>query len=256
MTDEPSTHPTEPAEPSAVDPLDERLSAALDDEAAPGHPDTDTAVDAGPVDDRRRALAEARDLLAVPPPRLDDITRRRIVRNAIAERPQAKTRDLTRLNRVGAAAAVLAVVVAGGLAINSIGSSSNDRASMTASDKAASGTTSAPEAAPFALRDVSDPEVLKERVAAALDANDNGAPTAGSETTTSRSNANTDSGAAARCLTTITVSKDATAPRLLADATFKGTPALVAIATNKSGTAVYVLAKNDCRLLTYQFLKE
>ena len=125
MTDEPPTHPTEPA-PSdtvaAVDPLDERLSAALDGESAPEESDTD-------ADARRRSPSrarDARDLLAVPPPPLDDITRRRMLRAAVAVRPQGNTRDLKRLNRIGAAAAVLAVVVAGGLAIKAIGSSANN----------------------------------------------------------------------------------------------------------------------------------
>ena len=51
------------------------------------------------------------------------------------------------------------------------------------------------------------------------------------------------------------MSKGSTPPRVLADATYKGAPAVVAIAANRSGTAVYVLATGDCRLLTYQFLK-
>ena len=98
------------------------MSAALDGESAPEESDTD----ADHADERRRALADARDLLAVPPPPLDDITRRRMLRAAIAARPQGRTRDLKWLNRIGAAAAVLAVVVAGGLAIKAIGSSPDD----------------------------------------------------------------------------------------------------------------------------------
>jgi hypothetical protein len=62
-------------------------------------------------------------------------------------------------------------------------------------------------------------------------------------------------GSGVQCLSTITVAKGATPARVLADATYKGAPAIVAIAANDSGTAVYVLAKSDCRLLTYQFLK-
>ena len=65
------THPSRPSRPptvGAVDPLDERLSAALDGESAPR-----SATRADQADDRRRALAAARDLLAVPPPPLDDI---------------------------------------------------------------------------------------------------------------------------------------------------------------------------------------
>ena len=118
-------------------------------------------------------------------------------------------------------------------------------------------TAAVPKAAPLDLRDVSDPQVLKQRVAAALGAENRGTTTEGATSTTlapqSPSSAGADAGN--RCLSTITVSKGSTPPRVLADATYQGAPAVVAIATNRSGTAVYVLATGDCRLLTYQFLK-
>jgi hypothetical protein len=283
MTDEPPLHPTGPDSPEgdpperaapesdpgeavvAVDPLDERLSAALDGESVPEPLDDDERTDDEHTGDRRRALAEARDLLAIPPPALDDITRRRLLRAAVAEAPPGKARDARRLNQLGAVAAVLAVVVAGGLAINALGSSSESgskASSKAAGDRAATATTAAPgagsRAAPLDLHDVSDPAVLKRRVTAALSTaaqfgatGDNKSPSS----TTQTSKRSPDSDSVARCLPKITVAKGATPARALADATYNGTPAVVATASSTSGTAVYVVSRSDCRLLTYQFLK-
>jgi hypothetical protein len=262
MTDEPPTHPTEPDPsgagppvPGAVGPLDERLSAELDGEATPEPGDAADDADPG-ADERRRALTDARDLLAVPPPPLDDVIRRRMVRAAVAERVQGETRDRRRLNQIGKAAALLAVIVAGGLAIKALGNSS-ENGSKSSSMAGSSGTTTAPAAAPFDLRDVSNPKVLQQRVAAALRAK--------VSTTSGRAPATTGVSAIpnqndtarddSRCLSTVTRSQGAGPLRVLADATYKGAPAVIAVATNDSGTAVYVLARSDCRLLTYQFLK-
>jgi len=245
----------------AVDPLDERLSAALDGESPPEPGDTD----ADDTADRLRALAEARDLLAIPPPPLDDITRRRLLRAAVADAPRGKARDLRRLNQLGAAAAVLAVVVAGGLAIKALGSSSENGSKASsgkaAGDSATAATTtpgSGSQAVLLDLHDVSNPAVLKERVAAALGKTAQSGTTGDSQTPTStaqRTAKPPESDAVARCLPTITVAKGADPARVLADATYNGTPAVVATASGTSGTAVYVVARSDCRLLTYQFLK-
>jgi hypothetical protein len=283
MTDEPPTHPTgpdtpegdppEPAAPEsdpgdafvAVDPLDARLSAALDGESVPESidADNDDTSNEGTAH-RRRALAQARDLLAVPPPPLDDITRRRLLRAAVVEAPRGKARDVRRLNRLGAAAAVLAVVVAGGLAIKALGSNSEN--GSKASGKGAGGNATAlttapgagPRARPLDLHDVSDPAVLKQRVTAALGGAAQFGATGDStspSSTAQKSPRAPDSDSVARCLPTITVAKGATPARALADATYNGTPAVVATASSTSGTAVYVVARSDCRLLTYQFLR-
>lgn len=263
MTDEPSTHPTEPdpsetGAPAAVDPLDERLSAELDGESTPEPVDAVDVAEAD-TDARRRALAAARDLIAVPPPALDDVTRRRMVRAAIAVRPHGQPRDLTWLNRIGAVAAGLAVIVAGGLAIKALANSSgpSNKASSGAG-KESSATTEAVHAVPFDLHDVSNPDVLKRRVAAALGALGVTTSTAAAPQTARPPKQPTSAAdnSAERCLATVPLPKGATASRVLADATYKGTPAIVAVATNGNGTAVYVLARSDCRLLTYQFLKQ
>ena len=263
MTDEPSTHPTEPdpsetGAPAAVDPLDERLSAELDGESTP-EPVGAVDVAEAEADDRRRALGAARDLLAVAPPALDDVTRRRMVRAAVAVGPHGRPRDLTWLTRIGKVAAALAVVVAGGLAIKALANSSGPSYKASGgAGKASSPTTMAVRAAPFDLHDVSNPDVLKRRVAAALGALGVTTSTAAAPLTaplpeqpTSAADNSPD-----RCLATVPHAKGAPAARVLAEATYKGTPAIVAVVTNGDGTAVYVLARSDCRLLTYQFLKQ
>lgn len=271
MTNEPPTHPSganppEPERPEAkrpepitpVDPLDERLSAELD-----GAPAPDGSSDDPRADDRRRALTEARDLLAIPSPPLDDITRRRMLRVALAELPSTRRRDLRNLNRVAVAAAVLAVVVIGGVALNALGNGSEHNAKRANASKSAA-TTSSHAGAARDLHEVSDPEVLRRRVETLLREEAVGVPAA---TTTVPAHSDTiapegpdtsraqDRVAGDGCLSAVRVPAGA-APSVLAEATFDGAPAVVVVAHDGPRTLIYVLATADCRLLSSQFLKE
>jgi hypothetical protein len=244
--------PNDPPEPTAaVDPLDERLSAALD---GASDPDSEPSEVAEPSDDehasaRSRALEAARDLLAIPPPPLDDLTRRRLVRTAVAERQAPKRRSGQWLARVSGSAALVALVVLAGWAL--VGLAHNSGTSSGGS-KAASRATNAPVAAPLDLHEVSDPAVLRQRVEAVL--RGVSPKTALPQLEPTPSTGAGESTRAARCLSAVRVPAGAT-PGVLATATFHGTPALVVVAHDGSGTLIFVLASTDCRPLSYQFLR-
>jgi hypothetical protein len=263
----------DPAEDApAVDPLDERLSAELDGAAAPdptgtdptgteASGDDDEQVDDVHTDGRRRELASARDLLSIPPPPLDDVTRRRLLRAALSEAPGARRRDLHALNRVGVAAAVLAVVVAGGLTLKALTHSPNGvrTAAKSEADKSASATTNAATGTKRDFGEISDPQVLKRRVEASLKGAQ--APTTGApgnaSTTVPRPTDSETSNLASRfalgkCDATIRVPAGAT-PTVLGDGTFDGVPATIIVAHDGGRTLIYVVARSDCRLLTSQF---
>jgi hypothetical protein len=247
-TNDPPENQPEPH--TTVDPLDERLSAGLD-----GHepePEPATAPDATALA-RGRELAAARDLLAVPPPRLDDITRDRLLRTALDASPTSSRTSRERASRrarpVAVAAAVLAVVGLSGWGLASLNHSSSNNAS---SSRAATAETTA-RSAPVDLHEVSNPTVLKQRVEAAL--NTPSAPA--NATTVPNPTETTVPGSAkspAECLATASVPTGDT-PELLGTATFHGAPALVVVAREPARTLIFVLARGDCRLLTYQFLK-
>lgn len=247
----PDRDPEPVAADAPVDPLDERLSAALD-----GH-ETDATFE--PLDargvERGRALAAARDLLAVPLEPLDDVTRRRLLRTALDASPTSSRgsseRALRWVRGVAVAAAVLAAIALSGWGLASL----NHNSSSSKGASSANATTA--PAGPVDLNEVSNPDVLKRRVEAAL-----GVPIAptGPTSTTAVPNPEqtTVSGGNAqlvsRCLSTLRVPAGDT-PELLGTATFHGAPALVVIAREKSRTLIFVVATADCRLLTYQFLK-
>jgi hypothetical protein len=243
--------PNDPPEPTAaVDPLDERLSAALDGASDPESEPSEVAEQADEhVFARSRALEAARDLLAIPPPPLDDLTRRRLVRTAVAERRAPKRRSGQWLARVSGSAALVALVVLAGWALAGLAHNSSKG---SGGSKAASRATNAPVAAPLDLHEVSDPAVLRQRVVAALRGISPNAPLAqlGQAPSTSAG----ESTRAAHCLSGVRVPAGA-APRVLATATFHGTPALVVVARDGSRTLIFVLASNDCRPLSYQFLR-
>jgi hypothetical protein len=255
MTDD--RNPIQPNGPDpAVDPLDERLSAELDGAAAP----ETTATEAPGTDDayadiRRRELASARDLLAIPPPPLDDVTRRRLLRAALNEGSPAKRRDLHVLNRVGVAAAVLAVVVAGALTLKAMGRSDNGSkaASKSADNKNASATTTAPTRYATDFGVLSDPQVLKSRVRKAL--RDAPGPTSAAPQRTEASPDQADAAAKlplGNCDATVRVPAGAR-PTVLGNGTFNGAPAVVLVAHDGARTLIFVVATSDCRLLTSQF---
>jgi hypothetical protein len=125
---------------------DEAVSALLDGELAAFAADHDTSeADARArleawtgFDDRRAELAGARATASTSVPALDDVSRRRLVREASDARPApAKAPRGGRVWKVvGAAAAALVVIVGIGLAIDAAsdgGSSSGDSASSAGS---------------------------------------------------------------------------------------------------------------------------
>jgi hypothetical protein len=253
-TNEPPNEPTgsDAESAAAVDPLDERLSAALDGPASGSGsaPTAETPADDARTARRRRDLGAARDLLAVPPPRLDDMTRRRMLRTAVAASTtpsrSSNERARRRLRVATVAAVVLAVVGLAGWKLASLNLSSSKEDSNA---KTASAATSAP-GTPVDLHEVSDPSVLRRRVEAALGApHSTAAPQPGNTTTSPRVAASP-----TRCVSTVRVPAGDT-PELLATATFRGAPALVVVARDPSRTLVFVLATTDCRLLSSQFLK-
>ena len=126
-----------------------------------------------------------------------------------------------------------------------------ERQARTAPDAAA------PKAATLDLRDVSDPQVLKQRVAAALGTKEPRHHGRGRNVNDARA-AEPELGGRG-CGKQVSLDDhrvqgfDSATRARRRDV--KGAPAVVAVAANRSGTAVYVLATGDCRLLTYQFLK-
>jgi hypothetical protein len=268
----PNTPPNPPDDPRdgaserdpdavAVDALDERLSAALDGDATFPEP-----LDAAGAR-RRDALEQARDLLAVPPPGLDDLTRRRLLRTAVAAAPTSTStststvltrgRAARRWRAVVVAAAVIAVVALAGVGIASLDTGSNDTSSKNASR--ADSETTARTSGTLDLHEISDPSVLRRRVEAALNLSPTATttpPRVGSTTGAPSGSATQTTGTApTRCVSTLEVPKGDTA-QFLAIATFHGTPALVVIARDPSRVLVFVVATADCRLLSSQFLKQ
>jgi hypothetical protein len=145
---------------------------------------------------------------------------------------------------------VLAVVAAAGWGIASLNSNSSNGAKRAG---LATGETSS--AGPLALNDVSNPNVLKRRVEAALGTSI--APRGPTSTTAVPNLAQTTVPGAKplpRCVSTVPAPAGDT-PELLGTATFHGAPALVIIAREPSRTLIFVVATADCRLLTSQFLK-
>ncbi|HEY5015136.1 MAG TPA: hypothetical protein VIK61_20790 [Acidimicrobiia bacterium] len=246
--------PVDPTEPDplapAVDPRDERLSAALD-----GPADPDFVAGSAPVtdtDDRARAVAAARDLLAVAPPPLDDLTRRRMLRNALDAR-EAPTHGrrgwAARAAAPAAAAACVALVVLGVWALIHAGGSSNS------SSKSAASATSGPAtktAAKIDLREVSDPAVLLQKVEAALRGTAQSSTPDVAPAPTTATDAN---GPAVACLSAVRVPAG-THAGVLGPATFHGAPAVVIVARDGPRILIYVLATPGCRLLSSQFLRQ
>jgi hypothetical protein len=254
----PPEHGPDPSE--AVDPLDERLSASLDGHEPASELDT-------PALARARDLASARDLLAVPPPPLDDISRRRLLRTALDAAPTSSRRtssrrtssrsgagDTARAIRIGAvAAAVLAVIALSGWGLTSLNHGSSNKAESSR----AAAIPAPGSAGPVDLHEVSNPDVLRRRVEAAL--RSAAAPgAAGSAATSAPPNLSETSRAqrspsAAQCVAAAPAPAGDT-PQLLGTATFHGAPALVVIVREPTRTLAFVLAEADCAVLTSQFL--
>jgi hypothetical protein len=152
------------------------------------------------------------------------------------------------------AAVVLAVLGLAGWGLASLNPTSNN---SQAGSKAASAETTGPRG-PVNLHDVSNPDVLKRRVEAALGTIS--APSAsGNATTTAAPDLNQTTSAArplsaAACVARAPVPAGDT-PQLLGTATFHDVPAFVVVARESTRTLVFVLAQADCAVLTSQFLK-
>jgi hypothetical protein len=234
----------------AVDPFDERLSAALDGAADPGFA-AESVPDADP-EARGPTIAAARDLLAVAPPPLDDLTRRRLLKNAVDawEAPRRRRRDwVARAGAPAAAAACVALVVLGVWALIHTGVSSKSGSGSKFASSATSGP-SATAAGKLDLREVSDPAVLRQKVEAALrGAAPTNAPEAGPVPTAATH------GPVSACLPAVRVPAGVHAD-VLGPATFHGAPAVVIVARDGPRTLIYVLATADCGLLSSQFLRQ
>jgi hypothetical protein len=241
MSDDPMNPQRDPAGPDPID-LDEAVSAFLDGEPV------DDATRARPeFADRLAELTLARDALgdAEPVPALDDLTRRRLVRTAVdaaADDGDARTATwMRRLGPLGAAAAVLAVVVGLGALVVS-GGDDSDSTAVTSADSSrddSGGGAGAESATPDAvggapsdlgdLGDVSDLDALAGEVEAQ---------------TTAREG---DLGAAELalpCAAEIT----AVAPGPIVatgTGTFEGRPAAVVVTTDATGEQVVLVATTD-----------
>ena len=179
-------------------------------------------------------------------PRLDDVTRRRMVHRALAEAQPAPRARAARLLRV--AAVVVGVAVVGGAAALALREEDGNR---EAADRAAAPTEATTneslEAAPGDLGEISDPDVLRERLAAtaapprATDADE-------PESFDEPSADSAAGGLSPACLTTLQ-SNGAGPPQLLSTGSYRGAPALVVVAGGTGDTA-FVLDQAMCTLLT------
>ena len=253
--------PDSPNDPHQPDPADERLSAELDGAADPDARPSDRSPER---EARARALAAARDLLAVGPSPLDELTRRRLLDAAVDDwqrSTRAQPRDRRRLQRAGAAAAVLALIAVGAAVLANAGGHSGSRRAATNGAAATTTAATPPDhsaAKPArSLQEVSNPDVLRRRVetllrsAAKVPATTSGAPS-DSFSATSGADAVVPG---ARCASTVRVPAGAT-PELLGTATFRGAPAVIVIAHDGPRILVFVLAQSDCRPLASQFINK
>jgi hypothetical protein len=229
-------------DPSAPDPaLDDAVSAFLDGE---------------PVDDATRArpefagrlaeLALARDALgaAEPVPALDDVTRRRLVRTAVdaaADDRDARTSTwMRRLGPLGAAAAVLAVVVGLGALVVS-GGDDSDSTAVSSEDSssddsgggagAESATPDAVGGAPSDLGDLGDVSDLDALAAEVRDA--------------SRGAGDLDATQATLPCTEEITALEPGPIVATGTGTFEGRPAVVVVTTDAAGEQVVLVATTD-----------
>ncbi len=242
---------------NAVDPRDERFSALLDGEEPPT--DTGPEPQSEAASARAAALASARDLLAVGPPPLDDHTRRRLLRGAVAAHSPAH-RDRAWIARLAFAAAALAIVVASGIGIAHLGDSGSGQAGSNA--KTSRSTEAAPANALAGLLDlneISSPAVLRSRVLAALASTSATTGASPDATTTVGTSSSVPSPTAdttgTPCLGSVHA-PTGTTPAAFARGTYHGATAIVFVARDGSRVYVYVLAAADCQLLTTQFVEQ
>ncbi len=271
-------------EPLTPELVDELLSAELDgafDAAARDHGYAPAIArelldDTPRVDERRAALAAARDATAVPPlpaPDRDALVAGALRAARVDDLASARESRRPRLAKYVAAAAALLVVVGVGVAVANISKGGGDDsntasggASITTSatkgaesgdaTQGASGSDStsvAPLAAPRRFGTVENADTLRQRVEAELGSP--GAPTAQLE----QNRATADSAAPAAC-----IAKQAQAlgvdPALVLDGSivYAGTPGEVFVFRRGNDALIVVAADagDTCRLLVSQLLHQ
>jgi hypothetical protein len=242
-----------PTPPDGFD-VDEALTALIDGELdgfARDHGTTEAAVReqlaSDPrLDERRRALLAARAAIAEPEPPLDDLTRHRLVRDAVRAAPTPASGDPRRRWSpwIAAAAVALVVVIGVGLAIAAFGNDSSTSSSSTGSSRVANplrGNVGD-------LGDVTSTAALRALLNGRAEAAKRRVPH-----TVPLQNGSADSGAALAPAAGATVSPAACArelsgraPTFSGTATFRGVPALV-LGVDKGGrTIVFVVGRSDC----------
>lgn len=253
-----------PSDPPFGADTDEAVSALLDGELAGFASDHDTTeADAhdrlvawSGFPERRAALAAAAATVATPVPALDDVTRRRLVRNASAERPApaSESRGSRTWKILGAAAVALVVVIGIGLAINAAGDGDG-----RSSDSASSAGPVAPD-----LRgnigdvgDLSSPDALRALLSGKA------APKTAPEGADATSGAGSAADAQSRSTPAPQLYSRSSAPALPPDqcaaklaasrpvtfvgtGAYQGAPVTVVGLTERGRVIVFVVPSNDC----------
>jgi len=195
-------------------------------------------------DDLHRDEPDARDervaaLLDVPP--LDDLTRRRLVRRALAEAAAPAPARRARFLRV--AAVVVGVAVVGGaaaLALRDEGGNGSETAERTAAPTVADAAPTESEVAGD-LGEVPGPDALRERLAVRA------APPATTDAESFDEGAAASAGLPPPCLDSL-AQQGAGTPSLVTTATYRGAAAFVVVAA-AGGETAFVLDQATCGLL-------
>jgi hypothetical protein len=202
-------------------------------------------------DDRSHDEPDTRDeriaaMLEVPP--LDDLTRRRLVRRALADAAPVPGRR-ARLLRV-AAVVVGVAVVGGAVALVLRDGGGSEEVADRSAGPAETTEAALPAVVPGDLGEISDPGVLRERLEAAREAPP--APDAGrdsgSDTETFEEDTAVVIGLPPTCLDAV-AREGAGAPTLVATATSGGVPAFVVVADSSAGETAFVLDQATCTVI-------
>jgi hypothetical protein len=201
-------------------------------------------ADRPPNDGRDERLAK---LLEVPP--LDDVTRRRLVRRALDDPGSAPARRRRLARPVAVAAATLVVVVGAAIVLRDGGGNGDSTAARrtgedSAEDAGERGTNEPAAPTSFGeLGEVSDPAVLRERVALAVASE----PPAESEDAGTEEPDAAEAAVPPECLTALEQSGAGT-PTLVATGTYQAAPALVVVAPRDGTETAFVLDSATCEL--------
>jgi hypothetical protein len=287
----------EPTTPLSPELVDELLSAELDDKfdraanelgLEPDHARARLAATPG-VEQRRAALLQSRDAIAVAPP-MDELLEQRLISKALRASEQesvsqhrlaAERRRRLWLASGGIAAAVL-LVVGLALAINRNGGSQNDVASGSAdtgqppvtTNSSAGGAAAA--ASSVDLGDVGDPGALREKVLREMTAQDADAksqrefanesttvPSASQVPPASPQPGKSSTRAAdealvaptpAACRDALTTLVPDQSPVFEGQGTFGGQPVGVFVFNRSGGGQVLLVLTADCKVVNQQFL--